>query len=271
MKHKCCYQVFSVIGFLLVCIVYVTLLTLAIQFVFELTTHIIGSSMTFSEWSKNDMGIICTDIIPSLGLILLCLWKFNGKKIISHSCSNFSTAYVPYIIILGICTYFPIGVIEDIICLPDYLMDDFEKSVFNPYEILLICLIGPFVEELLFRGVVLKRLLIYMNNVYSAIISSAVLFALFHVNPAQIPGALILGLITGYIVYRTKSIFYSFFVHAIYNSLCCLQYFAIGYESKTIDLVNGNWYIYLLLAISSLGIGYFVVKTMNFKLSLIKK
>ena len=89
MKHKCCYQVFSVIGFLLVCIVYVTLLTLAIQFVFELTTHIIGSSMTFSEWSKNDMGIICTDIIPSLGLILLCLWKFNGKKIISHSCSYF--------------------------------------------------------------------------------------------------------------------------------------------------------------------------------------
>lgn len=42
--------------------------------------------------------------------------------------------------------------------------------------------------------------------------------------------------------------------------------FAIGYESKTIDLVNGNWYIYLSLAISSLGIGYFVVKTMNFKL-----
>ena len=173
------------------------------------------------------------------------MWKFNGKKIISHSCSNFSTAYVPYIIILGICTYFPIGVIEDIICLPDYLVNDFEKSVFNPYEILLICL---------------------MNNVYSAIILSAVLFALFHVNPAQIPGALILGLITGYIVYRTKSIFYSFFVHAIYNSLCCLQYFAIGYESKTIDLVNGNWYIYLSLAISSLGIGYFVVKTMNFKL-----
>ena len=63
----------------------------------------------------------------------------------------------------------------------------------------------------------------------------------------------------------------SFFVHAIYNSLCCLQYFAIGYESKTIDLVNGNWYIYLLLAISSLGIGYFVVKTMNLKLSSIKK
>ena len=115
------------------------------------------------------------------------------------------------------------------------------------------------------------QVLIYMNNVYSAIILSAVLFALFHVNPAQIPGAFILGLITGYIVYRTKSIFYSFFVHAIYNSLCCLQYVAIGYESKTIDLVNGNWYIYLLLAISSLGIGYFVVKTMNFKLSLIKK
>lgn len=147
----------------------------------------------------------------------------------------------------------------------------FWKVSFQSIRDFAICLIGPFVEELLFRGVVLKRLLIYMDNVYSAIALSAVLFALFHVNPAQIPGALILGLITGYIVYRTKSIFYSFFVHAIYNSLCCLQYFAIGYESKTIDLVNGNWYIYLSLAISSLGIGYFVVKTMNFKLSSIKK
>lgn len=111
MKHKRSYQVLSVIGILLVCIVFVTLLPLAIQIVFELTTHIIGSSMTFNEWSKNDMGIICTDIIPSLGLILLCLWKFNGKKIISHSCSNFSTAYVPYIIILGICIYFPIAIL----------------------------------------------------------------------------------------------------------------------------------------------------------------
>lgn len=58
MKHKRSYQVLSVIGILLVCIVFVTLLPLAIQIVFELTTHIIGSSMTFSEWSKNDMGII---------------------------------------------------------------------------------------------------------------------------------------------------------------------------------------------------------------------
>lgn len=56
MKHKRSYQVLSVIGILLVCIVLVTLLPLAIQIVFELTTHIIGSSMTFSEWSKNDMG-----------------------------------------------------------------------------------------------------------------------------------------------------------------------------------------------------------------------
>lgn len=99
-----------------------------------------------------------------------------------------------------------------------------------------------------------------MDNAYYAIVLSAALFALYHFNPAQMPGAIIIGFITGYIVYRTKSIFYSFIIHVIYNSLCCTQYFTLGYESKTIDIVNGNWCVYSILGISSLGLGYFVLK-----------
>jgi membrane protease YdiL (CAAX protease family) len=70
-------------------------------------------------------------------------------------------------------------------------------------------------EELLFRGVVLNGLK-HLGAV-PAVVLSAALFMLFHQNPQQVIHQFVLGLILGYVVLRTGSIWTGVLVHFTNN------------------------------------------------------
>lgn len=74
------------------------------------------------------------------------------------------------------------------------------------YELLGSCLIIPFAEELLYRGVVWKRLRMLFGNL-PALILSAVLFGVMHVNLVQFLYAGILGLLLAYLMQTTGKLY----------------------------------------------------------------
>ena len=77
---------------------------------------------------------------------------------------------------------------------------------------------APIFEELLFRGIILNGLLNkYKNSSKKAIIYSAVVFGLVHLNIPQGINAFIGGIILGLIYYYTKSMKLSIFAHFINN------------------------------------------------------
>ncbi len=80
----------------------------------------------------------------------------------------------------------------------------------------LAVIIGPFVEEVVFRGLILRGLLGYTRP-WFAILVSAFLFALMHFNPAQFPVAFALGVALGWIYARTRSLGLCVFGHAANN------------------------------------------------------
>lgn len=80
---------------------------------------------------------------------------------------------------------------------------------------LVLVVIGPAVEELVFRKAILGRLTKYGEM--TAILWSAVAFALFHMNLFQFFYAFGLGLIFGYVYVRTGKLFWSFLLHMIVN------------------------------------------------------
>ena len=84
--------------------------------------------------------------------------------------------------------------------------------------ILLIAVAAPLTEELVFRGLILRGLLRRISPA-KAIWLSAGLFSAMHMNPWQIPVSLSLGLLTGWIFYRTRSVWLCVFAHAINNML----------------------------------------------------
>lgn len=109
--------------------------------------------------------------------------------------------------------------------LPNTAEEAFIGLVSTPWGYLVIGLMAPFVEELVMRGAVLRSLLKWHNNHWVGIAISAALFALIHMNPAQMPHAFVVGLLLGWMYYRTGSIIPGVVYHWVNNSVA----FAVGH------------------------------------------
>ncbi len=80
--------------------------------------------------------------------------------------------------------------------------------------------VPAFVEEIAYRGVVLRVLLPYGK--WFAIITSGVLFGLMHSNPTQILYATAAGVTMAYFVLEAKSLWLSVAIHGLNNALSFL-------------------------------------------------
>lgn len=84
-------------------------------------------------------------------------------------------------------------------------------------SVLMVCLVAPMVEEMLFRGVILRSFLRQYAR-WPAILGSALLFGLAHMNVYQCAVGLALGTVSGWLYERTQSLWPSIILHAGYNS-----------------------------------------------------
>ncbi len=75
--------------------------------------------------------------------------------------------------------------------------------------------LGPIVEEVMFRGIVLRRLLPFGEGF--AILTSALLFGLFHGNLSQFIYAFLLGAFFGFLYCRTGRLHHAILLHATIN------------------------------------------------------
>lgn len=82
---------------------------------------------------------------------------------------------------------------------------------------IMVCILAPILEELIFRGLILRGLLNKGNNPWFSIILTAFLFGAAHMNPWQFMGAGFLGVIFGYIYWRTQSLILCILLHFLNN------------------------------------------------------
>jgi membrane protease YdiL (CAAX protease family) len=111
--------------------------------------------------------------------------------------------------------------------------------------LLLMVLIAPVAEELIFRGVILHKLNKAIPFI-GANILQALLFGIYHMNLVQGIYATLLGLVLGMVYNKFKSIYASIFLHAIINA-----------SSFLIMLVPESYISFILLTV--LGIVLIVV------------
>ena len=89
----------------------------------------------------------------------------------------------------------------------------------NVVGIMGLAFLGPLLEEVLFRGAIQGALMRYFGRPWPAIILSALVFGIFHLNPVQIVYATLLGIVLGWIYYRTGSLLSVIVGHVLNNSL----------------------------------------------------
>lgn len=85
------------------------------------------------------------------------------------------------------------------------------------YALLSIALVAPVFEELIFRGVILDGFL-KRYKPGAAIFWSALIFGVMHMDPVQSSFVFFIGLLTGWLFWKTRSLFLCILLH-VFNNL----------------------------------------------------
>ena len=84
-------------------------------------------------------------------------------------------------------------------------------------------LIGPFFEELLFRGLIQTTIRSFLSEagkrVWPAIVFSSLLFMIMHSDPGHWPALFVLGMCMGYAYEKSGSLWRPIFIHVMFNAI----------------------------------------------------
>jgi membrane protease YdiL (CAAX protease family) len=100
-----------------------------------------------------------------------------------------------------------------------------------------ISLVPGFAEELFFRGAV-QRSLIGRYGGPIGIVLASILFGAFHVDPPQAVGAAVLGLMLGFVTWRTGSVVPAMVGHAANNALALAAARVAPEDTTPVDLMT---------------------------------
>lgn len=157
---------------------------------------------------------------------------------------------IPFII----AAMFTFNIASEFIELPNMMEDTFMGMSRNVFGILAIAVMAPLVEELLFRGAIEGHFLQTGKTPKMAIFLSALIFGIIHINPAQVPFAFCIGVVFGWLYYRTGSVIPGMIGHFLNNSIATILMATSTKEEinqKTVDTIGATpTYILLVLAIA---------------------
>lgn len=160
----------------------------------------------------------------------------------------------PVLIILTLSFAAVLDPLTNLIPMPQVIEELFAMLASKDIStMLMVCIAGPVLEEVLFRGIILDGFLSRYKPA-KAIFWSSFLFGLFHLNPWQfIPGFLI-GILLAWIYLKTRSLIPVILVHLVNNSLSYFTMYIYGSDISSFrDLFsNASDYRIFLLAAASL-------------------
>lgn len=153
--------------------------------------------------------------------------------------------------------------VEKLIPAPPWFWELFNRIFEGDYgftgAFLKVAVIAPIVEELIFRGLIFNGFRRNYNG-FVAVFMSALLFALFHLNPWQFPATFVLGLLLGWLMLRTNNIFVAILGHSINNAwvLLTVTYWQDFHEHPIYLLEKQNFLVLSgLVVLLSLLLIYF--------------
>ena len=152
----------------------------------------------------------------------------------------------------GVLGAFGTSILTEGVALPDVMVQMSLSMSHNIWGILAIAIVGPITEELLFREAIEGEMLRRGANPWMAIIVSALVFSLAHLNLAQGLYALPLAILFGIIYYKTGNIVLTSLLHILNNGIAALQLCTLGEDIEDISYAewlggSTNAYVLMLL------------------------
>ena len=217
----------------------------------------VGEAITAltNEGSPNIPQLIVIQVVAgiiTLVLFLVARWCRVSRSYLRSK--PYGVLFWAAIAVMG--TIIPSEIFIELVPLPDLSGKTLAGIMGSRWGYLTVCIFAPVVEELVFRGAVLRVLLQGTTRHWGAIALSAALFALAHGNPAQAPHAFCLGLFLGWMYYRTGSVVPGIMTHWVNNTVAYVVYNTMPQyaDAKLIDLLGGNTFKVAMAVVFSLCI-----------------
>lgn len=241
---------FSLVGAILLLIAYKFFIGMIVSFIVTIAGAIILESYTLSQQQFQGIAMVFLNRLFLYSIInvavILCMYKSaknRGLDRISYIGNENLQAYTLVMLtILGYILFFhntidlPLRGIEA----SGNLMEDITQ---NPIIMFLVVVImAPLFEEILYRGIILEGFLKRHNKVQSIVFSS-IIFSLVHLNLHQSLNAFLIGLILGFIYVESKSVVLCTAAHGFNNLffyLVTFQYIRLSESFNIIQLLMGG-------------------------------
>lgn len=184
---------------------------------FQVLGAVVASPVMFF---LDKMYMLALTLVLSSLMMIWYLFKKQYLRLDQYTWSIRSVRVLLWAIAWGLGAYLMFSGLDELLDLPNLMEEQFEDLSFNVVGVLAIVVVGPIAEELLFRGAILGFLLKKRDLSYKyAILISALLFGLIHMNPAQIVYAFVLGMVLGRIYYQSGSLLLCIILHVLLNGL----------------------------------------------------
>jgi len=223
---------------------FIIVLLLGIEYILAAALYDLDSALRFG--SHEFSSII---VVLSTGIIVSMLMSY--KKITYATIFNpakttrlpiIIATFIPILLLITIATFW----VKELTNFLDYIFKPGKPLNVKNYpfgylavDFIASCLVAPVIEEILFRGIILRSFL----NQYDpkkAIIWSAVIFAVAHLNIYQLPVAFVGGCMIGWVYYRTKSLWLCILAHACHNTIMTIQYYYTHGYTQNVGFISSK-------------------------------
>ncbi len=204
-------------------------------------------------------------LAPSMlvAFLFMAIYLWKGGSLVNDG-KKFAIRSIPFLcysIVAGVSCIFIIDFVMSLLSfLPDWMKDTFNLLQSGWLGILCVALLGPILEELLFRGAI-TRVLLQKYSPAKAILLSGLIFGIFHLNPVQVVGGILFGFLFAWIYYKSGSLIPGILIHIINNSLSVymsVHYPNVDYTSQVVGEPA-----YLICVIISVAFLLFSLRMMN--------
>jgi hypothetical protein len=211
--------------------------------------------LTFGAYVQS-LDVIKGLLITEYGILLLpiIIYALVTKKDIKNV---FRLNKLPFKVTIKIMVLavFLVPTIALVNLIAVFIIEMFSSSIMAPiptaqnglefiFLFFVIAITAGICEEFFFRGMILNA---YENemSLKAAAIFSAVLFGIFHFNPQNLFGPIVLGLVFSYLVQITNSIYAAIIAHVANNGIAVTMGFLVtlgnnGASSDFVDVAQGD-------------------------------
>lgn len=197
-----------------------------------------GNQTAFMAYAMMGDTLPWALILSGIGtiIILAALKMIDWKHVLNFKMIDWKIGV--FAIVGAIFLIFYTDILTEFLNLPNEMEKIFADMSITVVGALSIGVIGPIVEEFIFREAILGHMLKHGVNKWVAISASALVFGLIHANPAQIPFATIIGFIFGIIYYKTGNIVIPSILHIVNNSTAMVMVIVMGEEAQNASMTE---------------------------------